>query len=166
MTKRALGAAPALAVRFLRFLHDWTRGDLAREAGVDRKRIYQYEKEELTPTSAVLDRLAAAAKVPLAEVEPLIPTLRRLIRRSQEDALVGEPETGAEPPRVRLARVVTDAVEAALPRIVAAQGARATPSADRLATLQRQLLAASVGTDGERAAKLACLARRLAERGY
>lgn len=166
MTKRSVGGDPSLTVRLLRFLHDWTRGELAREAGVDRKRIYQYEKEELTPTPAVLERLAAAAKVPLAEVEPLIPSLRRLIRRSQEDAPVGEPETGAEPPSARLTRAVTDAVEAALPRIVAARGARSMPSAARLSALQRQLRATSVRTDSERAAKLAGLARRLVERGY
>ncbi|HVS00166.1 MAG TPA: helix-turn-helix domain-containing protein [Thermoanaerobaculia bacterium] len=167
MMKRAVGADLGLTVRLLRFLHDWTRGDLERESGVDRKRIYLYEKGKLTPTPAVLDRLEAAANVPLAEVEPLIPALRRLIRRTGEDAPAVEPETGAEPSSDRLLRAVADAVEAALPRIAAAHSAHPPQPATRLSAFQRQLQVTSEkGVDRERATRLAGLARRLAERGY
>ena len=154
----------ALALRILRFLHDWSRGDLERKSGVDRKRIYEYEKGRRKPSPPVLARLAAPFKVTLAEVKPLIPALRELIHREQEDAPA--PKLEAESVDDRFVRSLTEAVEAALPRILAAHDACSAPPSP-LPDLCRRLHAASEKVvDEERAAKLACLARRLAERGY
>lgn len=76
----------ALTVRFLRFLRDWSQRELADAAGVDRKEINRYESGRSVPTRPTLERLATAAGVPLAELEPFLPILLRLTHRTRRQA--------------------------------------------------------------------------------
>jgi transcriptional regulator with XRE-family HTH domain len=107
----------ALTVRFLRFLCDWSQRELADAAGVDRKEINRYESGRSVPTRPTLERLCAAAAVPLAEIEPFLPILLRLTRRARRqypDPTPPGPET--------VVQAVLRRVEAELPCVLAGLG--------------------------------------------
>ena len=58
-----------LMVRLLRAARDWKQDELSRRSGVQRALISQYEREEQVPSTAQLERLAAAAGLPISLVE-------------------------------------------------------------------------------------------------
>ena len=58
-----------LMVRLLRAVRDWKQEELSRRSGIQRALISQYEREEQIPSTAQLERLAAAAGLPVPLVE-------------------------------------------------------------------------------------------------
>jgi transcriptional regulator with XRE-family HTH domain len=61
----------ALIVRLFRFLRGWSQEKLAKQAGIDPSEVYRWEAKTYAPSRPNLERLAAAARVPLAAVEIL-----------------------------------------------------------------------------------------------
>jgi transcriptional regulator with XRE-family HTH domain len=107
----------ALTVRFLRLLGDWSQRELADAAGVDRKEINRYETDRSVPTRPTLERLCAAANVPLAELEPFLPILLRLTRRARRQ----HPDPAPPGPET-VVQAVLRRVEAELPCVLAGLG--------------------------------------------
>ena len=115
--RRDDGAGAAWTVRLLRFLHSWSQRRLAREAKLSPKEVWSYEAGRQAPTRASLERLAQAANVHLKEVEPLVPSLMRLVRRAAGKS--GAAHAINEAVAERLAATALAAIEAELPRVLA-----------------------------------------------
>src|SRR5947207_14252503 len=56
----------AQRVRLERDLRNWSLADLAERSGVSKAMISKIEREEVSPTAAILGRLAAAFEMTLA----------------------------------------------------------------------------------------------------
>lgn len=112
----------ALTVRFLRFLCDWSQRELAEAAGIDRKEINRYESGRSVPTRPTLERLCAAANVPLAELESFLPILLRLTRRARRQHPHPAPLALETPGPETVVQAVLRRVEAELPCALAALG--------------------------------------------
>ena len=100
----------AKAVRFVRTLRDWSQHQLARASGIGQDQISRYESGRITPSPASLRRLAAAARIPVALVELVLPYLREMAARESRSPA---PEEGDGPEAARpLAIAVAGVVEA------------------------------------------------------
>src|SRR5689334_23454074 len=62
----ALDAPLAQRIRLERDLRNWSLADLAERSGVSKAMISKIEREEASPTAAILARLAAAFEMTLA----------------------------------------------------------------------------------------------------
>jgi transcriptional regulator with XRE-family HTH domain len=76
-------AALGLWIILLRSLRIWTQEELASASGVQRSQISSYELGKKEPRRRTLERLAAAAGVPLDEALDVLPFLRDLVRASR-----------------------------------------------------------------------------------
>jgi transcriptional regulator with XRE-family HTH domain len=92
----ALNPAPALArrVREERSARGWSLDDLARRAGVSRAMISKIERQEASPTAAVLGRLSGAFGLSISSLlAESGGDARRLLRRADQPVWV-DPATG------------------------------------------------------------------------
>ena len=65
-----------LLVRFLRSLRDWGQAEMAAAAGVDASSISHYETGKTVPPRRTVERIAAAAGVPMCLVDAcLLPAI-------------------------------------------------------------------------------------------
>jgi transcriptional regulator with XRE-family HTH domain len=76
-------------VAFLRNLRKWRQKDLARAAGIHQSLISLYERGKDVPARATLERLAAAAGVPVSVAEEHHAFVRRVRARYAERSPAG-----------------------------------------------------------------------------
>jgi transcriptional regulator with XRE-family HTH domain len=77
MAERPAGQELKLLIRLLRGLREWTQAELAEAAGVDTSSICHYETGRTVPPRRTVERLAAAAGLPMSFVDAcLLPALR------------------------------------------------------------------------------------------
>ena len=78
-----------LLVRFLRSLRDWGQAEMAEAAGVDSSSISHYETGKTVPPRRTVERIAAAAGVPMCLVDacllPAIAAVRAAVASSSSD---------------------------------------------------------------------------------
>ena len=108
-----------LVIILLRELKDWDQSNLAREAGIDPGSLSRYEAAKKTPSPKTLERIAAAAGLPYAFAEELIPLCRGIRLASEQAAARGafaaaDPEAAAELDQ----RVTAAALRAAAPLLL------------------------------------------------
>jgi transcriptional regulator with XRE-family HTH domain len=77
-----------LLVRFLRSLRDWGQAEMAAAAGVDSSSISHYETGKTVPPRRTVERIAAAAGVPMCLVDacllPAIAAARAAVASSSD----------------------------------------------------------------------------------
>jgi transcriptional regulator with XRE-family HTH domain len=76
-------AVTGLLITLLRALRHWTKEDLAVASGVPRSQLSAYELGRVAPRRKTLERIAAAAGVPLEDALEALPLLRELVRAAQ-----------------------------------------------------------------------------------
>jgi tetratricopeptide (TPR) repeat protein len=108
--ERELGDAEDLELLvglLLLVMENGSRKRLAALSGVDRKALHNYERRDQKARRKTRERLAAAVGLPLADVEAIIPALRRL------RAMAGKTPGGASAPN-SIALATAEAVRAQL----------------------------------------------------
>jgi transcriptional regulator with XRE-family HTH domain len=88
------GPALAARVRRERSSRAWSLDELSRRSGVSRAMISKIEREECSPTAAILGRLSGAFEITIsALLEGVEDDSRRLLRYGEQQVWI-DPETG------------------------------------------------------------------------
>ena len=88
------GPAIARRLRLEREARNWSLGDLADRSGVSKATISKIEREETSPTAAILVRLAAAFELTLAGLLVRAEGGEARVARAATQAVWRDPETG------------------------------------------------------------------------
>lgn len=86
----------ALLVGVLRVLSGYTQTKMAKAAGIHASTLSRYEEGRAVPPRDTLERLAAAARVPMWKVDGVLLPVIGLVR-SDGDSLAGRAESGPDP---------------------------------------------------------------------
>lgn len=120
----------AILVKLLRSFRGWKQGELAEAAGTSQTLISSYELGEKVPRRRTLERLAAAVGVPFVLVERMLPLIRHALAAIEDPSTERAALTDFSSAAERIARTVTEDVQAAIALALADAAARPeTPEA-------------------------------------
>jgi transcriptional regulator with XRE-family HTH domain len=113
-----------MIVKLLRSLKGWKQTELAEAAGTSQTLISSYELGEKVPRRRTLERLADAVGVPFLLVERMLPLLRHALAAIEDPSTERAVPTDFSSAAERIARTVTEDVQAAIASALADAAAR------------------------------------------